>query len=577
MQRNSVTLSALCLLALAASSGEPVATPPVPPAPPPLAPPVPPVQPAPLHPPIIAAQSPAAMFANNLTDLQGTDAAKQEAAKKALVDAGQRGHIAVAGLLKNPNPEIVKRAVDVQQEIDKRSQEKYRLAAQREYKMQDEELTVKSVEELRQLYLQAATYSSQNNFRKQGYEKYTGLQKVIQRVETSIKELAGVDQQIKAEAGMKGIKLAALESSRADHLNNLHRRDDAMKALERAILESGKGGRHVPAMLKLKVEIAHAMHKPELIEAACKTILQDYPRSLETKFAHSTLIDFYSNDDRWDEAITQLKAAFAAFPLDEEIQDSAYSMLETLMDEKQQYKHVATLSDWLMQVLPVDRLKPEVAKNMGGCAEYVLKDYAKAVKAYQFLRDTFPDMIEPKDVEPALKRVNAKIAGTFPKEPSETDPAPLGTLAQFLKALRTRDKKLTEAVVPKDELEEYSDRFDDGEDSVISACTFGDFIVKKVEGGEDAAKFIIDYYDASSEKPISITQTAIKEDGRWKIQWEEPEEEQSGPAPAPGVPNVSGKSSEKATLKILGPATIGDAPKKTAPQPTPAPAPAPTK
>ena len=63
---------------------------------------------------------------------------------------------------------------------------------------------------------------------------------------------------------------------------------------------------------------------------------------------------------------------------------------------------------------------------------------------------------------------------------------------------------------------------------------------------------MIDLYEAGSAKPKAITETAVMEEGKWKIKWEDPdtggEEEIStkipigpGPAPQPGIKVLPGK------------------------------------
>jgi hypothetical protein len=193
------------------------------------------------------------------------------------------------------------------------------------------------------------------------------------------------------------------------------------------------------------------------------------------------------------------------------------------MEDEQDYKRVAPMAQWLFDTLPIDRMKPDVPKLLGGCYEYITRDYAKADKGYAFLRDQFADVVAAEDMNKAIDRVKAKAEGKFPKEPLESEPAPAGTLAQFLKAVRTRDAKAIAKLVPKDEVEDYVEVLTEGGDERVPTLAFADFIVKKVELNDkkDEATITIDWYEASENKPKTIEQTAVLEDGAWKIQWED--------------------------------------------------------
>ena len=86
--------------------------------------------------------------------------------------------------------------------------------------------------------------------------------------------------------------------------------------------------------------------------------------------------------------------------------------------------------------------------------------------------------------------------------------------------------------------------------TLVPSVTFADFIVTKVEADakDEVAVIHIDYYEAASDKPRSLKENALKENGQWKIQWEDPDDAADentlvpvAPADAqPAVPKAGG-------------------------------------
>lgn len=489
-------------------------------APPPAQPlPTQPVKVAPLNP-----QQPSDMRPV-LEDFQGADPAKQQAAAKTLLDAGSRGYTSLAPLLKHSHPDVAKRANELRGQIDAQSLKMYRDIEAERQNLQKQPLTVEGLEKLRQSWISLAVYASQNALRQFGIKNANELNVTIEGVKTAGAQIIEFDKELNANKDLKGLARALIQTERANALKTLQRDAEALSAAQDAVASSGKTGRHTPGALKIQAEIYSRQEDVKNLEAICKTLVQDQPRSLEVKFAHKTLLELFSGDQRMDEALASAKAYLAAFPVDKDVEDDVYGLMDTLMDDVQDYTRVASLTDTLIEMLPNSRLRPEVGKLNGGCYEYVFKDYAKALRGYSLLRDQFTDAIDPTDMTAAITRLQAKIAGTFPREAAETDAGPAGALAKFLKAMRTYDQKLIVEAVPKADAEEYVETMKDGGDDRVPGLTFADFIVRRVDIDEKAAtaKIQIDYFEAGSVKPTALTQSAVKEGETWKMQWEDPE------------------------------------------------------
>lgn len=475
-----------------------------------------------------------------LSDFQSADQARQEAAAKVFIESGSRGYAVLAALLKHSDPGVVKRATDVRQQIDTRSFKLYQEAAGEQNKVMGQPLTAAGLEKVRQAFLRMAMYASQSSLKQLGFQTAAELQKTIKDVEAAGKQLAPLDAQLTAAPEPKGLARAAVQMERANALKVLLRDADMLAAAQDAAASSGKEGRFTPAAFGLQAEAHARLADNAKLEATCRRILAEYPRSLEVKFAHRTLLQLLSGTQRWDDAEKQARAFLAAFPVDEEAQEAVNDLLENLMNEERDYARVGPLAEWLIEALPPDRLKPEVLKYSAGCDEYIFRDYPKAERAYTLLRDRFADAVSAEDMNAALTRVKLKGEGKFEKEPRDADAGLAGVFARFLKAARTRDTKALETLAPKDELEDFRERLGDSTEELVPTLVFADFILRKVDVDEAAGKgkLLLDYYDASSSKPKPMTQEAVKEDGQWKIRWQDPQE----PDAAAGVPGVDAKS-----------------------------------
>ena len=482
----------------------------------------------------------AAEWSQCLADFQSTDAAKQQAAAKILVDSGSNGFNQLQNLLKSPNPDVVKRATETRQQIEMQAYQLYQEALALAGKVQKEPLTVAALEQLRQTWMRAAIYAPRNEMKQSCFQNSQEIQNTRKSVEEAMQQLASLDARLKSTPGIQGLSLAALQLERAAAFKTLQRHADALAAAEECVKASGKTGRHTPAALKAQTEACISLDDRKKTEALCRQILEDYPRSLEIRFAYSSLVQALIADKRWDEATQTAMAFVTNCPLDDGAQESLYGVLDSLMNTERDYARVVPLAEWIYKTLPPDRLTAEVPKVIGGCSEYVLKDYAKAAQAYTILRDQFADMVSASDMDGALARVKQKAEGKFPIEPSATDVGQAGIFAQFLKAVRKRDSKAIKTLVPKDDADDMIESLGGGgfDSDIVPTVTFADFILKKVELDEkkESATITLDYYDASSSKPKTMTQQAVLEDGQWKITWESPagenENMQLAPAPA---------------------------------------------
>jgi len=540
--------TALLVLAACAASGEAAPTeapkPPAPAtAPVPAPTPVPaPADPKPAEPKPLPLEIPTASqqdWERHLFDFQAADAEKQKTAMQAFVDSGMRGFNEMQKFVNSANADIAARAKQVQTEINKQSWERYTQCAALKTKVDNEPLTVPALQHLLKAWMAASTYSSQNALRQSGFQQASATQKQIQEVEGAQRNLTQHDESLKQTPETHKIARAGIQLDRANAFKILHRWDELIAACNTALEQGGPHWRLKPATLKMLVEAFESKQDSKSAGTYASRIIKEHPRSLEVKFAHENLLDTMVVDAQWPQAIEQLKAFYAACPIDSDVNDKILGTLSTMMDEHHEYKHVAVLAEWIIATLPRERLSPDAPKFAGGTSEYVLKDYSRAEKYYHMLGELFGDMVDPKDIDIVIVRVKQKAEGKFPKEPSETDAGPAGALARFLKAIRAKDRKAAAAAVIKEDAASYAEG--DDLDNLIPGVTFADYIVKKVDIDEPAGRAVltIDFYDASSATPQEITQDAVNEDGVWKMEWIEDgggatiELQPGGAAPAP--------------------------------------------
>jgi len=343
--------------------------------------------------------------------------------------------------------------------------------------------------------------------------------------------LAECEERLKSLPENQRIVRAAVQLQRAGHLQLLQRFPEAIAAADEALKSGGPECRFNPHALKLQSQIHEKLDEHAKTEQVCRRIIAEHPRSLESKYAHQTLLSCLKSQNKWDEAIQDGQKYFMAFPVDQEAHDDLYGLLDTLMQDEHDFKRAARLAEWMMAAFPPERRTTELVKIHGGCSEYVLKDFAKAQKQYALLAEQYTDELSAEDMRGALARIKLKTEGKFPKEPAESEAGPAGAFAKFLRCIRTRDAKAIGETVPKEEAAGYKDLID-GADDMITGITFSDFVLKKPEFDEKAvsADLVIDYYEAAADAPQPLKQKAIKEDGIWKIQWRNPKEE-AQPAP----------------------------------------------
>jgi len=520
------------LLAAAVTAGEPP-------------PPQPQPQQPPKNPPIQITATPATPVATpmntttdwtqHIADFQSDDAAKRESATKAFIDGGARGAPVLDAIAKK-SPELAKRAADVKAQVEKRSVEMYQEAAAFAQKSHAEPLSVHNIEAQRQKWLQVAMYSTQQAIRQSSFQQVQNLQKLSQTVSQAIQQLNANDMQLKGPPQPNPLQRASIQIERAAALKKLQRLEDAQAAAKDAVEASGKDGRLTPSAIKLVIELDSGKDEGKTVEELSKLILKEYPRSLEVKFAHHRLVDFYAEKERWDEAMAQAKLFVSTFPIDDDAQGAAFSLLNTLMDEAREYGRAVQWADWLIETFPLDRLQPEAPKNAAGIYEYVVKDYEKAERACVMLRDKFADLVDRADMDRMLSRLKTKREGKFVKEPQPGDPELAGVFATFVKAVRARDKKTLGVLVPKEEIEDYTELLTDSMESFVPQLTFVDIELKKVDvdAAGTTAKLTLLLHEPDAEQPRETKQKAVKEDGKWKIAWVDPDQAEEEEEPAAG-------------------------------------------
>lgn len=503
---------------------------------PPVQPKAPPIQiTATPSAPVVTPMQTTTDWTQHIADFQSDDAAKRESATKAFVDGGARGAPVLDSIAKK-SPELAKRVADVKQLIEKHSVELYQEAAALGQKAHTEPLTVQSVEAQRQKWLQVAMYSTQQALRQSSFQQVQNLQKLSTTISQATQQLNASDMQLKGPPVPNPLQRASIQIERAGALKKLQRMEEAQAAAKDAVEASGKDGRLTPSAIKLVIELESDKDEGKNAEALSKLILKEYPRSLEVKFAHHRLVDLYAERERWDEAMAQAKLFVATFPMDEDAQGAAFSLLNTLMDDAREYPRAVQWADWLIETFPLDRLQPEAPKNAAGIYEYVVKDYEKAERACVMLRDKFADVVDRADMDRMLDRLKQKREGKFIKEPQPGDPDVAGAFATFVKAVRARDKKLVGEMVPKEDIEEYTDLLTDTLDSFVPQLTFVDFELKSVDldATGNTATLSLALHEPDSEKPRETKQKALKEDGKWKIKWIDPDQVEEEPQPAAG-------------------------------------------
>lgn len=494
-------------------------------------PPVPETPPKPVTPtapvitatPVPLAQNPYAALTPALQALQGADEAKRVEAAKIFVEKGGVGHRLLGNLAASPDAATAQRAKDIRAQIEKRATEMLQAAEAEQLKLQNIPLTPVNIEAVRALWAAAAAYAPQPEYRQQAQQYEQMMKMQVNEVEEANKALAANEAKLAAKPAPSPLAVSTIELERAQSYVTLQRFDDATKSAQASAEAGGKDGRHTPSAIRIQLELAQRKSDHPAIEALCKKLLADHGEALEAALAYGALIDIYSELKRWDEAVATAKNYMTVSPIDESAQDSAFALMDRLMDVEHDYPRAYGLSGWLKTKLPPSRIKPEVLKVLGGCSEYALKDYAKAEAAYKTLAEQFGDVVQVADMENAIKRVKAKAEGKFPTEPKPGDDNPSAALAKFLAAVRARDAKAVSAAVPAALAKDAAEALTQEGSELVPTAMFADYIIKTVNADGDKAEIVIDYYDAASFTPKLLTQKALKENGAWKIQWQDPE------------------------------------------------------
>jgi tetratricopeptide (TPR) repeat protein len=468
-----------------------------------------------------------------LDDFQGSDPARQQVAIKTLVDAGNSGFQNVTPLLKKNDEALSKRVKEVQRQIEARSGEMYQAVCAKHVQLLSKPLEAAPLEQLAIEWDQLFAYTPNPRLQRDAWQYANDMRRRSKNVEAANQKLTEVDNELVKDPAPAGIARASLLVNRSEMLMALQRYKDALISAQDAITAGGKTGRMTPLALKILAENHARLNDTEHARGACNTILADFPRSLEVHFAHQAILDSYIQDRRWDDAIRQLKAFMAAFPIDEDAQQAANGLLRVLMDDEHDYRHATDLAEWLMANLPLERIPMDVPRCFGGCNEYVFKDYNRAERGYAMLRDSFADSLDVNEIKVVIERVKLKASGKFPKEPDVKDDGPAGALAQFLRAVRTRDAKALSELVLADKIKEMAGRLTSSTDSLVTAVTFSDVTVKHIEmsSNRDSALMFVDVYPSASMEPKSMFEAAMIEDGKWRIRWKDIDEDIPAPDP----------------------------------------------
>jgi len=482
---------------------------------------------APVQPPAPPAPAASAPQANinwlkELADFQSADPEKQKAAAQVFLEAGAHGHELLGTLLKNSDQKIVARAKELRQQLEKQAAQVFEEATTQAQKVESEPLTAAALRELQQAWLRAGASACDERIKRYCQQSAASIPQRLKELEDTIQELASLEAQLQALTPGPSVMRASLQMRRANSLKSLQREEEALQAAQAALEAGGKDCRLTPGALKFLGEIYSQRKDHKNLESICERIIKDYPRSLEVKFARQSLVECSAAENRWDDAVKQAKEFVDAFPLDEDAQEQAYSLLGALTNDEGDYLRAHELAKWLLQTLPLDRIAPAVPKLAGLCDEYLLKDLTAAKKMHEVRRDKFTDAVNVAEEDAQLARLQKKADGKFPAEPAENDEGPAGALAKFLKAFRKKDSKAVAAVVPKKEAGKYEEQLAKGEG--LFEAVFADFVLTgvKLDDKKESATLTIQCYDSASGVPSPLTQRAIKEDGQWKIEWNLP-------------------------------------------------------
>lgn len=468
-----------------------------------------------------------------LEDFQGSDTVRQQAAAKTIVDAGNSGYINVTALLKKNDEALSNRVKDVQRQIEQRSSEMYQAVCAKHVELLAKPLVAAPLEQLAIEWEHLFSYTPIPQLQRDAWQFANDMHRRSKNVETATQKLTDLDNELVKDPVPTGVLRSSLLINRAEMLMALQRHKDALVTTQDAITAGGKNGRLTPLALKIQAETHMRLNDTEHARGACNTIIADFPRSLEVHFAQQAILDSYIQERRWDDAFRQLKVYISVFPIDEDAQQAANGLLKVLMDDEHDYKHALELAEWMLASLPIERIAMDVPRCFGGCNEYVFKDYNKAERGYAMLRDNFADAVEINEIKAVIDRVKLKASGKFQKEPNISDEGPAGALAQFLKAVRTRDAKAIGELVLADKIKEFAARVANSNDALVASVTFADVIVKHVEmsSNKDSALLFVDVYPSASVEPKAMFEAAMIEDGKWRIRWKDIDEDLPAPDP----------------------------------------------
>lgn len=451
----------------------------------------------------------------------------------AFINAGNCGYATVTTLLKKNDAELSRRVKDVQHQIEQRSNGMYEAVCGKHVQVLSQPLDSLALEQLAIEWEHFMAYTPAPQRQREAWQFANDMHRRSKSTDAATQKLAELDKQLAKQPEPAGVFRASILINRAEMLMTLQRNKDVLATTQDAITAGGKNGRMTPLALKIQAETQLRLNDTEHARAACNTILSGFPRSLEVHFAQQAILDSYIQERRWNDALQQVKVYLAAFPIDEDAQQAANGLLKVLMDDEHDYEHATELAEWMMSALPLERISMDVPRCFGGCNEYVFKDYNKAERGYAMLRDDFSDAIDINDIKTVIDRVKTKAGGMFPKEPAESDDGPAGALAHFLKAVRARDRKAIGELVPADLMKEFAGRIANVNDSLVPSVTFADVIVRNVEmsGNKDSALMFVDVYSSASTQPKAMFETAMVEDGKWRIRWKDIDEDLPAPDP----------------------------------------------
>ncbi|MCZ7645536.1 MAG: hypothetical protein M5U26_09670 [Planctomycetota bacterium] len=466
-----------------------------------------------------------------MADFQGEDAEKREAAAQAFIKAGGTVLNLIQSLERSKTPEVAQRAKQVREEIEKKSAERFSNARAQFSAVYKEGLTNERLELLLKDLNEGMYYMASAQQRRSMMAMANRARQDQQRVERATQALAHFDKQLAGPPEAQGVLRASVQFERAKCLADLRRHAEALAAADDGLKAQEAVGRLKPALLLQIADLQRDLGDAENSLATNLRILNECPKSLEVRNAYENLITYYETNQQVDKQVETLKAFCDAFPLDRAAQDMLFQSLDIFWELDQNYPAALALAAYMQERMDVSRHSVNIGRTLALGYEYVQRDYPKAAAEYKRLLNIFPDMVTKELIDGALKRVEAKQAGTFPKPPGPAEAGPKGALGKFLAAVAKKDEAGLKAVTPKQVAEAYGYDLEQlGPALVFSDVEFLEVVKDERTGITD---ILVKQYLPDQVEPVKVRVEAIEEDGAWKIAWPPPGEFEDAPMDEP--------------------------------------------